>query len=113
MSEEKIEYNSAEREVIGLCVALEAVGNLVNHALFDPRDVSTCFGEVEAVFHTYIHLELFLIRLLDFVKETGDCKLTGVDGSCLKVLKSVCNSCSFNQDNSIESLKNSVQELDA
>lgn len=104
-------YDTAEIEVIGLCISLEAVGDMVNHALFELRDVSMYPGEVEVFFHTQIHQELFIIRLLDFVKEVGDSRLTGVSGSCLKVLQSVCDSCSFNQDNSIKSLKNLVLEL--
>ena len=105
-------YNTAEIETIGLCISLEAVGDMVNHALLELRDVSMYPGEVEVYFHTHIHQELFIIRLLDFVKETGDSRLTGVSGSCLKVLQSACKTCSFNQDSSVDSLRESVKELD-
>lgn len=105
-------YSAAEKEAVGLCISLEAVGDIANHALLELRDVSMCPGEVEVYFHTHIHQELFIIRLLDFVKESGDSKLTGISGSCLKVLQSACDTCSFCQENSVSDLKKSVQELD-
>jgi hypothetical protein len=105
-------YTVAEKEVIGLCIALEAVGDMVNHALLELRDVSSYPGEVEVYFHTHIHQELFIIRLLDFVKESVDSKLTGVSGSCITVLQSACSTCSFNKDDSVELLRRSVKELD-
>ncbi len=77
-------YSPTEKEAIGLCISLEAVRDMANHALLELRDVSMCPGEVEVYFHTHIHQDLFIIRLLDFVKESGDSKLTGVSGSCLK-----------------------------
>ncbi len=40
-------YNAAEKEAIGLCVSLEAVGDMANHALLELRDVSMYPGEVE------------------------------------------------------------------
>lgn len=105
-------YSTAEKETIGLCISLEAVGDMANHALLELRDVSMYPGEVEVYFHSHIHQELFIIRLLDFVKESGDSKLTGVSGSCLKVLQSACDTCTFNQENSVVSLHESVKELD-
>jgi len=105
-------YSVAEKEAIGLCIALEAVGDIANHALLELRDVSMYPGEVEVYFHTHIHQELFIIRLLDFVKERGDSKLTGVSGSCLKVLQSAYETCAFDQKNSVDALKKSVQELE-
>ena len=107
-----MEYNTAEKEAIGLCISLEAVGDMANRALLELREVSQYPGEVEVYFHTHIHQELFIIRLLDFVKESGNSKLTGVSGSCLNVLQAACNSRSFDQNDSVESLRNSVKELD-
>jgi len=103
--------NLIEKEAIGLCIALEAVGNMINHDLLEIKEASMSSGEAEVNFHTHIHQELFIVRLLDFVKEKGDNNLIGVSGSCLKVLQSACDTCSFNQDNSIELLKKSVQIL--
>lgn len=105
-------YSTAEKEAIGLCISLEAVGDMANHALLELRDVSRYPGEVEVYFHTHIHKELFIIRLLDFVKESGDSRLTGVSGSCLKVLQSACDTCSFDQEDSVGFLRESVKELD-
>jgi len=104
--------STSEKEAIGLCISLEAVGDIANLALVELRDVSMYPGEVEVYFRTHIHQELFIIRLLDFVKESGDPQLTGVSGSCLKVLQSACDSCSFNQENSVGALRESVKELD-
>lgn len=107
-----MEYNSAEQETIGLCVCLEAIGNVANHALLELRDVSTFPGEAAVYFHSHIHQQLFLIRLIDFVKEVGDSRLTGVNGSCIEVLRSACTTQSFNTNNYIEELKESVDKLD-
>lgn len=83
---------------------------MVNHSLLELRDVPP--GEVEVCFHTPIHQELFIIRLLDFVKEKGDPELTGVSGSCLKVLQTACDTGSFDQEGSVGALRKTVKELD-
>lgn len=104
-------YTQTEIEAIGLCIALEAVGDMANHALLDIRDISQHYpGEAEVYFHTSVHQELFIIRLLDFVKETGDSRLTGVQGSCLKVLQSACATGSFD-GNSIDAFRKAVDEF--
>jgi hypothetical protein len=105
-------YSAAELETIGLCICLEALGDIANHALLELRDVSSLPGETEVYFHTSIHEELFLIRLLDFVKEKNDRVLTGVSGSCLDVLKSACVSRSFNVEDSVEALRKPLDELE-
>ena len=79
-----MECNHAEREAIGLCIAMEAVDDIANHALLELRDVASFPGECEVYFHSRIHKQLFLICLLDFAWEKGDVSLTGVSGSCLK-----------------------------
>jgi len=106
-------YNEAEKEAIGLCISLEAVNDMANHALLELREVSNYPGEVEVYFHTHIHQQLFIIRLLDFAKETGDSRLTGVTGSCLQVLQSACTTCSFDRNGSSEALKGAVNDLDS
>jgi len=105
-------YNKAEQETIGLCICLEAVGDITNHALLKLHDASKFPGEVTVHFHTPIHQELFLIRILDLVKEGGNKQLTGVTGSCLNVLKEACNTMSFNVDRSITELKEAVEALE-
>lgn len=105
-------YNTVEHETIGLCIALEAVGDIVNHALLELRDVKSIPGETEVYFHSHIHKQLFLIRLLDFSKEGGDNRLTGVNGSCLDVLRGACSTKSFDKEDSVDELKKSVEALD-
>ena len=77
-------YNAAEQEAIGLCVCLEAVNDITNHSFLELRDVSSLTEETEVYFHSHIHQQLFLIRLLDFVKEVWDKQLTGIN-SLVKV----------------------------
>ena len=87
-------YGVAEREVIGLCIVWEAIDDLVNRALLDlgHADEQPCAAVVR--FPTMIHRDLFLVRLLDFSKETGDSALTGVQGSCLTILEVACKNLS-------------------
>ena len=56
-------YNTTETEAIGLCISLEAIGDIANLALLELRDVSMSPGEVEVYFHTRIHQDLFMIRI--------------------------------------------------
>ena len=111
MDKDQASYNIAEKEVMGLCISLEAIDSMVNHSLLELLDDSMYPGEAEVYFHSRIHQELFIIRLLDFVKESGDSRLTGVKGSCLQVLQSACETCSFDKDGSIDALRKSVNEF--
>lgn len=106
-------YSAAERETIGLCICLEAVGDIANHALLTLRDVSAYPEEAEVIFQTSAHRDLFLIRLLDFVKENGNEQLTGVTGSCLAVLKEACATKSFDVNGSVTDLRNSIEALES
>ncbi len=106
-------YSAAERETIGLCICLEAVDNIANHDLLTVLDVSEYPGEAEVIFQTRVHREMFLIRLLDFVKENGSKQLTGVTGSCLAVLKGACATKSFDVNGSVNDLKNSIEALES
>jgi hypothetical protein len=105
-------YNAAELEAIGLCICLEAVNDIANRALLELRDVSAHPGECEVLFQSHVHRDLFLIRLLDFVKESGDKQLTGVAGSCLAVLKEACATRCFDENGSVTSLQNAVEDLE-
>lgn len=106
-------YNTAERETIGLCICLEAIGDIANHALLLFREVSSFPGEAEVLFHSSIHRDLFLIRLLDFVKEGVDKNLTGVSGSCLEVLRAACSTKHFGGGESVVALKEAVEALES
>ena len=110
---EAMNYNTQEIEAIGLCICLEAINDIANHSLVEVRDVSKYPGEAEIYFHGYIHKDLFIIRLLDFTKENGDSKLTGVTGSCLNVLKQACKTKSFDKNSSVKALEKSLAELES
>ncbi len=105
-------YTAAEQEAVGLCVALEAIANIANHALLEVRWVSEYPGEAEIYFQSRVHQQLFLTRLLDFAREQGDKTLTGVDGSCLDTLHAACTTQSFNVDGSVETLESATSALD-
>lgn len=106
-----MEYNDAEKEAIGLCIATEAVDDIVNHALLELRDVASFPGECEVYFRSHVHQQLFLIRLLDFAGEKGDRALTGVTGSCLEVLGAACKTRAFDSKGSVEALAASTGAL--
>jgi hypothetical protein len=89
------------------------VSDIANHSLLTLRDVSAYPGEAEAIFQTRVHRDLFLIRLIDFVKESGSKQLTGVTGSCLAVLKEACSTGCFDVNGSVAELRNSVEALEA
>ena len=104
--------NRAEQEVIGLCIATEALDDIVNHNLLAMRDVSAYPGEAELIFDTGAHRDLFLVRLLDLVKEGGSKQLIGVDGALLAVLKAATQTPSFDVAGSGADLKRAVGELE-
>ena len=100
-----------ESETIGLCIALEAIGDILNHALLEIRGLESGTNDVTVYFHSRIHQQLFLIRLLDFAKETGDFGMTGVKGSCLDVIRSACETKFFDTNNSVGALKKAADSL--
>ena len=106
-------YSTAEREAIGLCIAWEAIDNLVNRALLDLSHADTHPDGAVIPFPTMIHRDLFLVRLLDFSKELGVSALTGVQGSCLAVLEQACKSLSFDIERSSAALIESTNTLAA
>ena len=91
-------YDTAEREAIGLCIALEAVDDIANHALLDLVDLSSSPGEAQLRYKSHVHQQLFLISLLNFAKEGGDQALTGTPGSCLDVLLAACETRAFDSE---------------
>jgi hypothetical protein len=104
-------YSAAELEIIGLCVCLEAVGDIANHTLLDvPRNIEPG-AEIEVRYKSRDHQHLFLIRLLDFTKEGGDESLTGVKGSCLDVVRAACQTRSFDTNGSVLSLEQAATAL--
>jgi hypothetical protein len=107
-----VTFNVVESEVIGLCIAVEALDAMVNHTLFDLYDGQTT-GESEVRYKSEVHQQLLTVLLLDFVRENGKKALTGVDGSCLDVIEAVCMTRSFEHDGSVAGLETPVQTLRA
>ena len=105
-------YSTAELEAIGLCICVEAAGDIANHSLLSFREITAYPGEAEVLFQSAVHRDLFLVRLVDFVKEGGSKQLTGVAGSCLSVLREACSTKCFDSGESISDLKNAVEALD-
>jgi len=87
-----------ELEVIGLCIAVEALDDIANLALLELSGPIGAAGQFEVRYKSREHQQLFLIRLLDFTREHSDGSLTGVTGSCLAVLEAACKSRSFSSD---------------
>jgi hypothetical protein len=104
-------HNAAEKEAICLCIAVEAIGDMANHALLEVLPLEDRPGEAEVRFQTREHQQLFLARLLDFVKETGDASLTGGKGPCLDVLRSACATRSFDVNGSVAPLQRAVEDF--
>jgi len=103
--------SNKERESIGLCICLEAVNEIINNAVLDVRISSRIPGEALIYFKDLVHRSLFIIRTLDFAKETGDSTLTGVSGSCVDILEKVCAESEFGTDDSVRELKRAVKNL--
>jgi hypothetical protein len=99
-----------EQETIDLCIALEAIDDIVNHALLDVSPVSAYPGEVEVRFKTWVHQQMFLVRLLDFSKEART-QVGGLRKSCLNVVLDACATRSFDIDGSVNALKASATAL--
>lgn len=106
-----MELNSFERETIGLCISMEAIKDMVNHALLKITPYSDGSNEAEIYFHDFTHRSLFLIRFLDFAKECGDRKLTGVSGSCISVLEQATLKQSYNDNGSINELEAAISNI--
>jgi hypothetical protein len=105
-------YSSAEKDAVGLCITLEAINGGANHALLTLLDIESLPGQAEVRFQSRTHQQLFLVRLLDLVKEGGDSTLTGVTGSCLDVLKVASENKSFDRNGSVRSLAAATKALD-
>lgn len=105
--------HQCEKEAIGLCICLEAVDSIANHSLLIAPKRTTRHKDVVVTFHDSVHRDLFLIRFLDFAKGKGDKSLTGVDGSCLEVLKAASETKCFDVNGSITDLQDAVNALTA
>lgn len=106
-----MKHAAPEKEVIGLCIAWDAIDSLVNRELLDLSHADAHPEGAVVRFPTMIHRDLFLVRLLDFSKEVGDSALTGVPGSCLAVLEEACRSQCFDVEGSSTGLVGSTTSL--
>src|SRR5690606_33642795 len=104
----RMEYSVAEKEAIGLCIAVEALNDIANHSILQVHRLKN--EQAEVYFETREHQELFLVRLLDFVKEGGSASLTGVAGSCLDVLQAASVTRSFDVRGSGSQLQRAVEQ---
>jgi hypothetical protein len=105
-------YSTAELDTIRLCVALEAINGIANHAMLDVPRIIEPGTEIEVRYKSRQHQHLFLIRLLDFAKENGDEAITGVKGSCLEALLAACHTRSFDIDGTVFALEQAAIALD-
>lgn len=101
----------AQKEVIGLCICIEALNDMVNRAMVDIVQIASHPEEMQAMFKTTAHKDLFLIRALDFAHEGGSESLTGTKGSCLDVIKKACLTKTFDINGSCGELINAHYEL--
>lgn len=106
------EYSPAEWEAIGLCIAVEAIDDIVNHALLDVYDECDS-GGVNVGFPTTEHRALFLIRAVDFVSDSKNPMLSGLNGSCLGTLSQACQQCALGTTDGAARLDATVRELKA
>lgn len=104
-------FSLIEQEVVGLCVSYEAAIDIANQALLNLKPVSSKPHEATALFPSHVHEQLFLVRLLDFVYEKGDSRLTGVEGSCLDVLEAACASACFEEHGEADALRKAVHDM--
>jgi hypothetical protein len=101
---ENIAFNNIETEVINLCIAVEALDEMINHRLLRVVNVQGT-GESEVRYRSEVHQELFTILLLDFVYENRK-------KSCLDMLDdAACGTRSFEYNGSAALLKAPVKTL--
>lgn len=90
---------------------MEAIKDMVNHALMKIIPGSSGSNKAEIYFHDCTHRSLFLIRFLDFAKECGSSKLTGVSGSCINVLEQAVCTKGYDHNGSINELKSAIHNM--
>jgi len=97
---------------MGLCIATEAIDDIVNHALLEVH-AGADSGEATVMFSTAQHRDLFLIRALDFVSESGSPLLSGIEGSCLAILAQATQRCTLGTSEDAARLNAAVEGLKA
>lgn len=97
-------FTAIEQEIIHLKASTASIGSMVNHNILE---LSEGKDGAQAIFPTPIHQRLFNILLVDFLSKSSG-ELTGEKISSLDALVKVCEEPSFNQRNSVKSLKRAV-----
>ena len=101
---EKTPFNKIETELIDLCIAVEALDEMLNHRLLRVAPIHGT-GESEVHYRSDVHQQLFTILLLDFIYENRK-------KSCLDMLaNAACGTRSFEHDGSAVLLETPVTTL--
>jgi len=97
-------FTNKEYEVISLKVLIETIDSMVNHEvlMLEGSDPNTT-----VFFSTCTHQKYFYIILTDFLSK-ADKLLTNKELNCVELLERICKNPQFNENNSISSLKTSL-----
>ncbi|WP_199303242.1 hypothetical protein [Coleofasciculus sp. FACHB-SPT9] len=93
-------FSETEREVIFLKAVKELIDEMVNYEVFD---LNGSDPESQIMFHSITHQRFFNIILVDFLS-CSDKKVIGEQQSYLSAIRSICQSPSFNEGESINNL---------
>ena len=99
-----MKFTAIEQEVIFLTASNESIGSMVNHNVLK---LSEGDNGAQAIFKTSIHQRFFNILLVDFLSRSAE-EVTGDKISPLDALVKICEKPSFNQHNSVKSLRRAV-----
>jgi len=99
-----MKFTAIEQEVIFLKASNDSIGSMVNHELLKLSEED---NGAQAIFKTSIHQRFFNIILVDFLSRSTE-EVTGEKISSLDALIKICEKPSFNQHNSVKSLRRAV-----
>jgi len=99
-----MKFTAIEQEIIFLKASNESIGSMVNHEVLK---LSEGDKGAQARFKTSIHQRFFNIILVDFLSRSA-VEVTGEKISSLDALVKICEKPSFNQHNSVKSLRQAV-----
>lgn len=101
---QKLKLNAHEKEVIVLKAVQELIDEMVNCDVFE---LTSSDSGYEIQFKSPLHQKFFNIILVDFLS-CPDKGILGEKRSYLSALKEICSLPNFEQNNSIDGLKNST-----
>ena len=102
-----IKFNEIEKEVVFLKAIKGMIDEMVNFGIFEIRGD---YSNAEVYFHKSIHQRFFNIMLVDFLS-CADKKIIGESVPYLSALSGIANNPHFNQNNSINNLRISVDNF--